>query len=721
MFMKNSLNGLLTACLIISSGLTSKAQESKVDDPVLMTVDGEAVTRSEFENIYKKNNRDEAVTREALDEYVELFVNFKLKVKEAESLGMDTVTKFVKELEGYRKQLARPYMADTAMTEALVKEAYDRSRTEIRASHILVRLPAKPSAKDTADAYKRILALRKRVIDGEDFAAVASGKLGSDDPSAQQNKGDLGYFSALQMVYPFENAVYTTEVGEISQPIRTRFGYHIIKVTDKRPARGQIKVAHIMVRTSEEEPEDKQRIAKQKIDEVYEKVVAGEESFADLALKYSDDEGSARKGGELPMFSTGKMIEEFENESFALKNDGDFSKPFRSRYGWHIVKRLEYKPVSSFDEMEPELRRKIAKDSRAQLSEESFIKKLKADYFFKTDKKYLKPFYTLVDENIFMRNTFRMDTIIRKDVVEDDYYEDGVRYERELRGTLVNGRMINVKSKKHQDIHTTPMDTVVVRIRHTGWQLHTEQKLDKGLIRLGDAAYYQSDFAEYLEKGQRKGEERPIREYVDEKFEEFAKQTILDYEDGRLEQKYPEFKALMKEYRDGILLFELTDQKVWSMAVKDTTGLEAYYEANKQNFMWPRRIEGTIYTCANSDVAKRTRKLVKKKKPVSEILSEINLDSQLDLKVETGKFTKEDQPILEKVAWETGMSDNIEENDQVIFVGVDNVLEPEPKQLDEAKGAITAAYQDQLEEDWITELRAKYKYEVNKEVLYTIQ
>ena len=204
-------------------------------------------------------------------------------------------------------------------------------------------------------------------------------------------------------------------------------------------------------------------------------------------------------------------------------------------------------------------------------------------------------------------------------------------------------------------------------------------------------------------------------------FEEYAKQTVLDYEDSRLEEKYPEFKALMREYRDGILLFELTDQKVWSMAVKDTAGLEAYYQEHKQDFMWPRRIEGTIYTCSNADVAKRTRKLVKKNTAISEILTEINVESQLDLKVESGKFGSVDKPILEKANWEVGISENIEENDQIVFVDIEQVLEPEPKQLDEAKGAITAAYQDQLEEDWIEELRSKYDYEVNREVLYTIQ
>lgn len=719
--MRNNTIGLIATILIIAISENIYAQEQQETEPILMTVDGEDVSRSEFENIYKKNNRDNEVTKEALDEYVELFVNFKLKVREAESLGMDTVGKFVSELDGYRDQLARPYMVDTAMTEALVNEAYRRSLEEVRASHILAKLSADPTPEDTVKAYEKIIALRERVMAGEGFGVVASEKNGSDDPSAVQNKGDLGYFTALQMVYPFENAVYNTKVGEISGVVRTRFGYHIIKVTDRRPARGQIKVAHIMIRSAEKDSADKQLIAEQKINEVYAKVLQGDESFAELALKYSDDEGSAKKGGELPMFSTGKMIEEFENASFALENDGDISKPFRSRYGWHIVKRIEYKGVSSFEEMEPELRRKVAKDSRAQLSEESFIKKLNEEYNYTEYRKNLTPLYKLVNDNIFMRNTFEMDTMTRKDVVVGDFFEDGVRYERDLRGTLVNGRLVNIKSKKHEDVATSPEDTVVVRVRNTGWELYGESKLDKKLITIGDTMIDQRAFVTYLEKTQRKGSKVEIKDYVNKKFNEFAEQEILNYEDSRLEEKYPEFSALMKEYRDGILLFELTDEKVWSKAVKDTTGLNEFYEANKQDFMWPERIGGTIYTCASAKVAEKTKNLVKMGKSISETLTEINQESQLDLKVEAGRFAKEDQAILGKVTWEVGVSENVAISDQVVFVAIDQVIEPQPKELNEAKGAITAAYQDQLEEDWITELRTKYLYTINKEVLYSIK
>lgn len=717
--MSMRIPSLATLAFVMLIGTDAIAQNDK--DPVLMTVDGQEVTRSEFENIYKKNNREEAVTQEALDEYMELFINFKLKVREAESLGMDTVGKFIKELEGYRKQLARPYMADTTMTANLVKEAYERSKVEVRASHILVQLPAKPTAKDTAAAYKRIMAFRDRVMNGEAFEDVAGGKNGSDDPSARENKGDLGYFSALQMVYPFENAVFNTKIGEVSQPIRTRFGYHIIKVTDRRAARGQIKVAHIMVRSTSSDPEDKKRIAEQKINEVYEKVKEGSESFADLALKYSDDEGSARKGGELPMFSTGKMIEEFENVSFGLEKDGDVSEPFQSRYGWHIVKRLEYKGLATFEEMEAELKRKVSKDSRAQLSEGSFIKKLKEEYDYKENTKGLNVFHKLLNEDIFRKNSFIMDTVLRKDANIGEIVRNGVTYSREMRGTLKGGKLISVKSKQHAGMEMAETDTVVVRERHGGWKLQTELPLNKTLITMGDTTFTQADFATYLEQKQRKGKLEPMEDYLQGQFKSFANECVLNYEDSRLERKYPKFKALMQEYRDGILLFELTDDKVWSMAVKDTSGLKAFHEEHATEFMWPERVDATVYTCANVEVAKKTRKLVKKKKPVSEILATINAESQLDLSVESAKFAKGDNDSVDDVPWEEGISADLVVNDQTAFVHIKEVLQPMPKELEEAKGAITAAYQDHLEDNWIKELRAKYPYTVNKEVLYTIQ
>ena len=212
--------GVLSICIAMFT-LASFAQK----DPVLMTVGDNTVTKSEFEQIFFKNYKKETVSKADLDEYMELFVKFKLKVAEAEARGMDTVGDFKLELLGYRKQLARPYMVDKEMNETLIKEAYARMQKEVRASHIMVKCAENAHPEDTLIAYNKALAIRKRIIDGEDFAAVAKGKGGSEDPSAQENGGDLGYFPVFKMVYPFESAAFDMKVGEISQPVRSKYGY----------------------------------------------------------------------------------------------------------------------------------------------------------------------------------------------------------------------------------------------------------------------------------------------------------------------------------------------------------------------------------------------------------------------------------------------------------------------------------------------------------------
>jgi hypothetical protein len=244
-------------------------------DQVVMDIHGEKVTKSEFLQIYLKNNNDPKFDKVSLDDYLELFKKFKLKVVEAEALGYDTIPKLKKELEGYRKQLANPYLIDSASNNSLVLEAYERFKTEVRASHILLRLDPNALPKDTLDAYNRIMALKKRIEKGEDFASVAKMKNGSEDPSAVNNGGDLGYFTAFQMVYSFEEMAYKTPIGSISDPFRTRFGYHILKVTDKRPSRGTIKVAHIMIAAGKDIAKETSEAAEKTINELYEKYKGG--------------------------------------------------------------------------------------------------------------------------------------------------------------------------------------------------------------------------------------------------------------------------------------------------------------------------------------------------------------------------------------------------------------------------------------------------------------
>ena len=327
----------LKSTLLIAFLIGSVSLFAQKKDAVLLTVDGQDVTLSEFEAVYKKNNRDEVVDQEDLAEYLELYINFRLKVREAESLGLDTVKKFIEELKGYQKQLAKPYLTDKGVTKKLIDEAYERSQTDIRASHILLKIGPEALPKDTLEVYNKIMALRKKALKG-DFAAIA--KQSSEDPSAKDNGGDLGWFSVLRMVYPFETAAFNTKPGDISMPVRTRFGYHILNVVNRRDAQGEMRAAHIMIKTGKDAIAEDVKNAEAKANEVKDLLDKGQ-SFEDIAKKYSEDKGSSNKGGELPKFGTGRMVPAFEEAAYTLKEDGDISAPVLTDYGWHIIKRLE--------------------------------------------------------------------------------------------------------------------------------------------------------------------------------------------------------------------------------------------------------------------------------------------------------------------------------------------------------------------------------------------
>lgn len=705
--------------------IPAQAQQATTNsDPTLMTVAGVAVPRSEFESIYKKNNKDAPVTKEALDEYLDLFINYKLKVRAAEDLGMDTVAKFKSELQGYRQQLARPYLIDRGLNDALMQEAYARKGEEIRASHILVKIPVDASPADTLAAWKRITALRARVMAGEDFAKVADGPNGSDDQGAVKNGGDLGYFSVLQMVYPFETAAYNTPVGQVSQPIRTRFGYHIIKVTDRRPANGEIKVAHIMIRSTLEDAPDKQKAAEVKIEEAYSQVKSGQLSFTDAALKYSDDAATNTKGGELPPFTTGKMIPEFENQAFALHADGDISVPFRTPYGWHIIKRLSYVPPPTFDECKADLKTKISHDSRAEVTRAKFLAGLRTEYHYKEFPKALTAVDKALDTTVFMKGMVVMDTLLRKDVVEGVVMHNGLKYDRSVSGRLQNGKVTVDRKTPGVTAMTSPDDTMVVRDMQQGWSIDPAQaaKFNKPLFTIDGQTqtYDQAKLLTYIEERQRREPVRPMAQYVKDRYSDFVDAQLLAFEDSRLEEKYPEFRMLMKEYRDGILLFELTDEKVWSKAVKDTAGLDAYYQSHKYDFMYPVRFDVDIYTCKDEATAKQLRTLVRKGKSGQELLAALNKNDSAAVTVESGTFSKEDKPLLNNVSL-PGLTDDMPMDGKVVVANLKNVVQPSPKPLNEARGLVTAAYQDQLEKEWIKDLRARYPVSVEQDVLYSIQ
>jgi len=616
-------------------------------DAVFIDFGDEKVTKAEFKRVYQKNNSGEIISKSTVDEYLDLYINFKLKVKEAVSLGMDEEEGFVKELSGYRKQLAQPYLTADGIIAELKKEAYDRLMYDVKASHILVKLDPEASPEDTAAAYKRAIRVKKNLENGQDFELMA--KQYSDDPSAKTNGGNLGYFTSFYMVYPFESAAYNTEVGKVSNVVRTQFGYHVLKVQDKRPAVGNIKVAHILISNDQElsktdDPEGK-------IKEIYAKIQKGEK-FEDVAAQFSDDTRSSDKGGVLPMFGVGRMVPEFEKAAFALKADGDISEPFSTPYGWHIVKRLELAPIGSFESIEDELMQKIKKDSRSNLSQASVINKIKAQYGFKENLKERDDFYKIIDSNYF-------------------------------KGT---------------------------------WTADKAKGLTKELFSIGDKSVSQQDFAKYLENNKSK-KVIDSRVLVNSRYESFQRATTLEYKNAKLDEEYPEFRYLMQEYHDGILLFNLTDQLVWSKAVKDTTGLQAFYENNKENYKWENRVDAVVFSAVDEKVAQAVKKMLKEGKEVKDISEEINRPSQLNLRYETKKYMKGENEVVDQVKWEKGISKNITLNGRIQFVQIKEVLEPTYKTLKDSRGLITSDYQNFLEKEWIESLRKKNKFEVDKKIL----
>lgn len=662
--MKNSMLKLLSVLFLSGIVATVAAQN---DDPVILKVAGENITKSEFLNVYQKNNvNGEVLDKKSLEEYMELYVNFRLKVKEAEELGLDTARSFKDELAGYRKQLAQPYLVDEDMNKSLLQEAYNRKKEDIRASHILIKVDKNASPADTLAAYKKIMAIRKRALKGEDFGQLAVEN--SDDLSARDrvvenrtikgNKGDLGYFTIFDMVYPFETGAYNTPVGEISMPVRSEFGYHLIKVTDRKPALGRVQVAHILLRVPANATAADSAAVLAKTMDAYNRIKNGED-FARLAEQFSDDKSTATKGGVLPWFGANKMIPEFIKEISALKNINDVTEPFSSSFGWHIVKLLDRKEIGSYDDNLNDLKQSLTRNDRARKSEDALINRIKKEYKYSANLKARNAFYKVVTDTIFAG----------------------------------------------------------------GWSVQQAAGLNKTLISLGKNTDTQQDFANYLAKNQRKRPVEAIVPYVNAMFNAYSNELCLNYEDSQLETKYPEFKALVKEYRDGILLFELTDQKIWSKAVKDSTGLEAFYEQNKNKYMWDTRLDATVYTFNTSDDAllASARKAMKSGITDNELLELINNDSTTFLSIDRRKFVKGDNPLVDQVEWKAGATSEFPGDKKVTIIKVNEVVKPEIKKLNEARGIITADYQNFLEQKWIKELRAKYPFEVNQEVMSSIK
>ena len=578
--------------VLLAGSLMGFAQEDKV----LLTINGEPVMLSEFLYIYEKNNQENSLEKKSMEEYLDLFINFKLKVTEAIAQGVDTTEAFKKELAGYRAQATPKYLQDQEAIDSLVVMSYNRKANVRRAAHIAVQCPADADSATVAAATAKIELARERVTTGvekkvkkgrkwitvrepEAFADVAREM--TEDPAGKENGGELGWIEVFRFVYPFEDAVYTTPVGEVTHIFRSPYGFHIALVEEER-AYEEVHAAHIMKmmpRGNEATAMD----AKKKIDSLYQAVLAGAD-FAQVAIENSDDKGSAVRGGDLGWFGRGMMVQPFENITFGLE-EGAMSEPFPTRFGWHFVKLYEKRGIQPLDSIRQQMLNQVKRDVRFAEAEKSFIQKTRAEY--------------------------------------------------------------NLPA-------------------------------------------------------------------------EMTDAEVKAYADAHLEEKYEDLRNLVREYHDGILLFDVSLREVWDKANKDTKGLAAYFKANKKNYTWDEpRFKGYMIYAKDEVSAKAAKQIAKSANPdsvVSYINQRINVDSVTYVRVENGLWTKGKNAAVDKYAFKDKAAEYTPAEEFPFVIPVGKVIKA-PQEYTDVRGQVTTDYQDYLEKLWVEALREKYPVVVNKEAL----
>ncbi|MCU4177208.1 peptidylprolyl isomerase [Carboxylicivirga sp. N1Y90] len=604
---------------------------STAQDNTLLTIGENNYSIEEFDYIFDKNNSlsQEPLTRE---EYVPIFVNYKLKVNEAMAQGYDTMPSFKNELEYYYNELAKPYLTDKKATDAVIKEAYEHLLYEVDASHILIKLSQSATPEDTLEAYNRIKALKELITDEASFAKIA--REHSEGPSSK-NGGRLGYFTGFMMVYPFEKAAFTTEPQNVSNIVRTSFGYHLIYVHDKRKNPGEIKVAHIMKIIPPNAPLNLKEQAKTDIDSVYSQLLDGAE-FSTLVQAYSDDKNTLQNNGELPWFGTGRMVPEFAKEAFALQDSAQISKPIQTPFGWHIIKLIEKRPIAPLEEQKEDILQKIKRDERAYAGQKATIEKLRAEY---------KPKY---DRNLIL----------------------------DLKKGTGNKEATNIS-----------------------------------LCTFADQTISSDDFLAHLDRS-RIDISKINNEEVLAAWESYMDTELLAYEKSVLKNKYPDFRYLMNEYHDGLLIFEISQKEIWNKASTDTLGLSEFFIANKEKYRQEECFEGTLYFCKKKKDYKKLQLILS---DTSIIMNDsLKKDIQLYAKVEKGTFKKGQYPLLDQQIW--GSEKQKAKDYKYLLRKGEHILERE-RELNEVRGMVMSDYQTELEKNWVEALNKKYNPQINTRII----
>lgn len=640
---------LSTMFLVLAFNFAVQAQMER--DPILFTVNGDEVRVSEFKYIYEKTNGDDAnYSIKSVNEYLDLYKKFKLKVARAKEMQLDTIQTLINELEGYQRQLADSYLLDKEVTEKLTQEVYNRTLQDVEVSHILVSV----NPQDTMNAYKKIIAAKGALESGMPFEEVVAKY--SEDRSAKRNKGYVGFVTAPfpNGLYVLENIAYDKALGEYHGPVRSDAGYHIVKIGSRRPARGEMEAAHIWVKKGP----DGDAKAKAKIDEAYSKLTSGM-TFEDAAKFYSDDNKTNQKGGYIGFFGINKYDLNFENTVFGLE-DGTYSEPFESASGWHIVKRISRKEPQEFNLVKGKLQAAIKKDSRFLIAKDKMVERIKKENNYKLMQETLDVFESTLDQN-FLTYKWKPSKI----------GEDKVLF------TFNDDYKVTIK-----------------------------------------------DFNDYLKKNSRDrirmGKNTEISFAIDMLFSGFSNDQSLKYEEMMLSSKYPEFRSLMREYSEGILLFEATKMEVWDLASQDTLGLIEFHKTIADRYQWRERAVTSIYTLNSLDENKMA-KLIKyaRKKSPEKVLAKFNKKEEV-LSHYSKTFEREGARIVRGLDWAIGSMTSVEVNEYDKTQSILKIEELQPKvnkTLDEARGYIISDYQDHLQKEWIKSLESKYKILVDNQVL----
>ena len=636
--------------ILCSISFFTQAQTASKE--VLFTVDSNPYYSNDFVRIYNKNLdlvKDES--QKDLDKYLDLYIGYKLKVNKAHKLGLQNSTQYQNELKGYRSQLAKTFVTDKKVTQALIEEGYQRLQKEVNASHILLLCDENALPEDTLKIYNKAIEIRNRITQkGEDFEIVA--QQASEDPSAKDNKGNLGWFSAFRMVYPFESMAYNTKIGGVSQPVRTRFGYHIIKVNDVRANRGEIQVAHIMTMNAKE-GEDATK-PKTTIDEVYKKLQQGEK-FEELAKQFSEDKSSAPKGGMLNRFGSGQLSSDlFENAAFNLTKENPISAPIQSEYGWHIIKLIDRFPIKTLEESKIELENKISRDDRSHLISNSLTEKLRKKYPAKTDKKTLE--------------------LVKKSVT-DDYYDNKWELPTDLKP--FEKKLLTIDKK---NIDATDF-------------LNYLKAQEKNSIKV-----------------------KPTSKLVETLYSKYIDEQLNSYYDENLEKEFPEFAATMEEYRDGLLLFDLMDKEIWQRSKNDTIGLTNFYKNMKEKPMWKTRAQAIVISSTKEDMVNKALQLLKSGKKPQEIKDQLNTKEVVNVMIQENFYEENDTTFPKNTKMEVGYSNVTKNGDYYFATQILKILPAGEKTFDECKGKLVNEYQQYLEQHWVDELKKEFTVKVNKNV-----